>query len=74
MLGVYSPFSYTKLTILILDECKFLKNGDKFVITVLIISGNEYFDVSENMVYLYKSRLNVFSNLAIFFSLMKWYK
>ena len=38
ILGVYSPFSYTKLTILILDECKFLKNGNKFVITVLIIT------------------------------------
>ena len=35
MLEVNSPFSYTKLTILILDECNFLKNGNKFVITVL---------------------------------------
>ena len=32
MLGVNSPFSYTKLTILILYECKLLKNGNKFVI------------------------------------------
>ena len=54
MLRVYSPFSYTKLTILILDECKFLNNGKKFVITVLIILSNKYFDVSEKMVYLYK--------------------
>ena len=54
MLGIYPPFSYTNLTILILDECKFLKNGNKFVITLLIISGNKYFDLSENMVYLYK--------------------
>ena len=38
ILGVYSPFSCTKLTILILDKCKFLKNGNKFVITVLIIT------------------------------------
>ena len=54
MLGIYPPFSYTNLTILILDDGKFLKNGNKFVITVLIISGNKYFDLSENMVYLYK--------------------
>ena len=48
MLGVIFPFSYTKLTILILDECSFLKNGNKFVITLLIISRSlEYFDVSE---------------------------
>lgn len=54
MIGIYPPFSYTNLTILILDECKFSKIGNKFVITVLIISGNKYFDLSENIVYLYK--------------------
>ena len=38
MLSVNSPFSYTKLAIRILDKCSFLKNGNKFVITVLKIS------------------------------------
>ena len=38
MFGVYSPFSYAKLTIVIWEECKFFKNSNKFVITVLIIT------------------------------------
>ena len=42
MLSVNSPLSYTKLAIRILDECSFLKNGNKFVITVLKISRSKH--------------------------------